>query len=74
MVSDVFPGQSYEIGNNVSLVVELDSETEIQNVYNQISQKGSVLMELQDTFWGSKYAKVQDAFGVIWDLNYTKSS
>ncbi len=30
-------------------------------------------MELQDTFWGAKYAKLQDAFGVIWDLNHEKS-
>ena len=30
-------------------------------------------MELQDTFWGAKYAKVQDPFGVMWDLNYTKA-
>jgi hypothetical protein len=29
-------------------------------------------MELQDTFWGVKYAKLQDAFGVIWDLNQEK--
>lgn len=74
MISDVFPGQSYEIGNNISLVLEIDSETEIQKVYNQLRQKGNVIMELQDTFWGAKYGKVQDAFGVIWDLNYMKKS
>lgn len=30
-------------------------------------------MELQDTFWGAKFAKVKDCFGVIWDLNYPKA-
>ncbi|AZV42974.1 VOC family protein [Peribacillus asahii] len=73
MISDVSPNQPYETGNNISLVLELESKEEIQHIYTQLSQKGSILMELQDTFWGAKYAKVQDPFGVIWDLNYTKA-
>jgi PhnB protein len=30
-------------------------------------------MELQDTFWGAKYAKVKDKYGYTWDLNYQKA-
>lgn len=72
MVSDSFPGQDVTAGNHISLVLEFGSEEEIQSIYNAIANKGTVLMELQDTFWGAKYAKVKDPFGVIWDLNYTK--
>ncbi|CAM3393843.1 VOC family protein [Aeromicrobium ponti] len=71
MVSDAFPGQGVTVGNHISLVLEFESEEEIQSIYNAITNKGTVLMELQDTFWGAKYAKVKDPFGVIWDLNYT---
>jgi|SRR3954469_16419909 PhnB protein len=74
MVSDAFPGSSVVAGNNISLTLEFESEEEIQKVYDALREKGSVNMELQDTFWGAKYAKVKDAFGIIWDLNYTKSS
>ncbi|MFC3886011.1 VOC family protein [Bacillus songklensis] len=73
MVSDAFPGQSIEVGNHISLALEMESEEEIQKLYHALSQRGSVLMELQDTFWGAKFAKVKDCFGVIGDLNYTKS-
>ncbi|WP_078410311.1 VOC family protein [Priestia abyssalis] len=73
MVSDAFLGQSIEAGNHISLALEMESEEEIQKLYGALSEKGSVLMELQDTFWGAKFAKVKDCFGVIWDLNYTKS-
>ncbi|MCH1625806.1 VOC family protein [Ferdinandcohnia quinoae] len=73
MVSDTFPGSTVEIGNNISLVLELGSEEEIQKIYSRLSEKGTVEMELQDTFWGAKYAKVKDPFGITWDLNYTKS-
>jgi PhnB protein len=73
MVSDAFLGQSIETGNNISLALELESEEEIQKLYDRLSQNGTVLMELQDTFWGAKFAKVKDRFGIIWDLNYTKA-
>ncbi len=71
MVSDSFPGHTVEIGNNISLAIEMESEEEIEKIYAALKEKGSVLMELQDTFWGAKFAKVKDCYGVIWDLNYT---
>ncbi|MFJ5624055.1 VOC family protein [Peribacillus loiseleuriae] len=73
MVSDTFPGNSIEIGNHISLTVDFEDEAEIQKVYERLIQNGTIHMELQDTFWGAKFAKVKDPFGMIWDLNYTRS-
>ncbi|MEH7503590.1 VOC family protein [Neobacillus drentensis] len=73
MASDAFPGNSVVVGSNISLTLEFESEEEIQKIFDALSQKGTVFMELQDTFWGAKYAKVKDSYGVIWDLNYTKA-
>ena len=73
MVSDAFLGQGVEIGNNLSLALTFESEEEIQSVYNALSHNGTVHMELQDTFWNSKFAKVRDQFGIIWDLDYPKA-
>lgn len=73
MISDAFPGQTVDKGSNISLTLEFESDDEIQKYYDALVQNGTAHMELQDTFWGAKYAKVQDSFGVIWDLNYPKS-
>ncbi|WP_338752552.1 VOC family protein [Bacillus sp. FJAT-52991] len=73
MVSDSFLGQRVESGNQISLALTLETEQEIQSIYDTLRQDGTVLMELQDTFWNSKFAKVQDRFGVIWDLDYPKA-
>lgn len=73
MVSDVFLNQKVTVGNNISLALELDSEEEIQKLYSRLKEKGTVYMELQDTFWGATFAKVKDAYGVIWDLNFEKA-
>lgn len=72
MVSDSFGEQSVTPGNHIALVLEFESEEKINNIYERLSKEGTVHMELQDTFWGAVYAKVQDPFGVIWDLNHTK--
>ncbi|MFC0187503.1 VOC family protein [Fictibacillus aquaticus] len=73
MASDSFLGQELPNGSNMSLVLELESEEEIQSLYEKLKQDGNVLMELQDTFWGAKYGKVKDAYGITWDLNLQKA-
>ncbi|MBS4192519.1 VOC family protein [Bacillus sp. FJAT-49705] len=73
MASDSFLNDSVQLGNNISLALEFENEEEIQMIYDHLSKNGSILMELQDTFWGAKYAKVKDAYGIIWDLNMTKA-
>ena len=73
MASDAFPGNVINKGNNISLALDLKSEEEIKRLYDALRENGKVYMELQDTFWGAKYAKVTDPFGIAWDLNYQKS-
>jgi PhnB protein len=72
MVSDTFPGSEVQAGSNISLVLEFDSEEEIQKIYDRLSAQSKVHMELQDTFWGAKFAKLTDPYGITWDLNYQK--
>jgi len=72
MLSDTFPGNPFDAGNNVALVLECESDSEIQHLYEVMCEQGLSLMELQDTFWGAKYGKVKDKFGIHWDLNFTK--
>jgi PhnB protein len=73
MFSDTFPGQSVVVGTNITLTLEPESEEEIQSLYDALRNGGKALMELEDTFWGAKYGRVQDSFGIIWELNYQKS-
>ncbi|RJS61027.1 VOC family protein [Bacillus sp. PK3_68] len=69
MVSDTFPGQEIKTGNQISLALTFESKEEIQSVYGKLQQEGTIHMELQTTFWGSTYAKLQDKFGIVWQLD-----
>ncbi len=56
---------------NANLLLELDSEEEINRIYSVLSKDGAVEFELQKTFWGAYHAVVTDGYGNTWGLNYT---
>ncbi|WP_315119847.1 VOC family protein [uncultured Clostridium sp.] len=56
-----------------NLVLELESEEEINRLYSALSKNGSVQFELQKTFWGAYHAVVIDSCGNKWGLNYSAS-
>ncbi len=68
---DVF-NQKLNQGNNIQFALELDNEVEINKLYDSLSKEGQVKMELQDTFWNSKFAIVTDKHGITWELNFPK--
>ncbi|OXM84921.1 VOC family protein [Paenibacillus rigui] len=68
--SDTFPGQQVTRGDQVSLTIEFDSEERTDQVYEILKVGAEVRMPLQQTFWGAKYAKLIDRYGIQWDLNY----
>jgi len=68
--SDSMPNVEVETGNKVSMNIECTSMEEINEAYALLSEGAKVEYELQDTFWGARYAKLTDRFGLRWDLNY----
>lgn len=70
--SDTSSEGEYQVGSNVQINLNLDSEAEIRKVYEGLSQGATVTMELQDTFWGAIYGALVDKFGVSWSFNYMK--
>lgn len=72
MLADSTEERPQEIQQGLSLTVQCESEKEIHKLYDGLLREGTMLMELQDTFWGTKYGKVRDKYGFIWDLNCEK--
>lgn len=60
-------------GQTMDLVLQLESEEEINRLYATLRQDGTVQFELQKTFWGAYHAVVRDQFGITWSLNYALS-
>ncbi len=69
MASDVPEGQELVRGKDFSLSIECESREEEERLFAALAEDGSVVMPLQDTFWGSHFGIVEDRFGVRWQLD-----
>jgi len=67
---DIFNGDKEADMNH--LLLDLESEEEINRIYQALSENGSVKFELQKTFWGAHHAVVTDCYGNTWGLNYSE--
>lgn len=69
MFSDIPSDMPFVAGNNFSLTVITKDIEEVKSSFNQIKEKGSVIMDLQETFWSKCYGSVVDQFGIIWQFS-----
>ena len=70
MFSDIFPGSPFIAGNNISLAYVTDNLDDIQSVFNQLAEGGTIAMELQETFWSKSYGSLKDKFGIEWQVSH----
>ncbi|TLS36811.1 VOC family protein [Pseudalkalibacillus caeni] len=69
MLSDTFPGQPYQIGEQVTVAVMISNAEKAEKVFEKLQQDGKVLMPLQQTFWSPSYGQVKDKFGITWQVS-----
>ena len=71
MFSDCPPNIPLKFGNNTALVINKDNTEEIKELFNALKEDGTVVTDLQETFWSRLYAFVEDKYGILWHLIYT---
>ncbi|MBG0841026.1 VOC family protein [Ectopseudomonas toyotomiensis] len=69
MASDNLPQSPYEGIKGCSVSLQVDNVPEAERLYEALSAGGSVQMELQATFWATRFAMLTDRFGVSWMIN-----
>lgn len=63
-------GAPFIAGNNFSLSLGAESETEAEKLFNGLSSGGTIVMPMQRTFWGAYFGMFNDKFGIQWMVNY----
>lgn len=64
-------GPPLATGNNFSLSIELESREQCDELFAKLSAGGSVVMPLQEMFWGAYFGQCTDRFGINWMVDYT---
>ena len=55
---------------SMTISVNRPNPIEVDEIVAQARAAGAtVILEPQDVFWGSRYAKVRDPFGHVWAFN-----
>jgi predicted 3-demethylubiquinone-9 3-methyltransferase (glyoxalase superfamily) len=62
-------GPIFKLNPSISFYVYCGSDDEIERLYKSLLENGSVLMPLDKYPWSSRYAWVQDKYGVSWQLD-----
>ena len=70
MASDLCDETGLIKGNNVSLMLDCDSEDQIRNTYDRLSEGGNKSHPLEKTFWNALFGDLTDKFGINWLMNY----
>ncbi len=70
MVMDSPSSRPVLADTNVHVFVDFDSTNELEESFDALAEGGKVTMPVQDTFWGSRFGMVQDAFGTRWMLSH----
>ncbi len=71
MGSDVLENMGPKItqGNNFSISISPDSKEEADRLFAGLSSGGTVVMSMNQTFWGAYYGMFTDKFGINWMIN-----
>lgn len=63
-------GHATVIGNNFSISINAESEAKAKQLFNGLSQGGTITMPLDKTFWGALFGMFTDKFGIQWMVNF----
>ncbi|HEX2869541.1 MAG TPA: VOC family protein [Ignavibacteriales bacterium] len=63
-------GQKLTVGNNFSIVLNVDSEQEVNRLFDLLSSGGKAQVKPENTFWGAYFGMTTDRFGIQWMLSY----
>ena len=68
MGGDVTPDR-YEEPKGFSLSLQIASAADAERIFRDLAQDGTVLLQLEKTFWAERFGMVVDRFGIPWLIN-----
>jgi Uncharacterized protein conserved in bacteria len=54
--------------NGFDLSLEFATEEEAREAFSKLSEGGRVIMPLEKQFWGSLFGRIEDKFGIKWQV------
>ncbi len=66
-------GAPRQTGGNFAFTINPDSRDEARRIFHALAEGGSVLIPIDDTFWGGYFGYLKDRFGIQWKILFEES-
>ncbi|NOV02605.1 VOC family protein [Paenibacillus planticolens] len=61
--------ETVDRGRGMDLTLEFQSEEEARQIFAGLSDGGKVMMPFERMFWGTMFGRLEDPFGVVWQIS-----
>ena len=68
------PPERYEKPQGFSVTLGVDTPAEAERIFKALSEKGTLHMPLQETFWAVRFGMLVDQFDIPWMINCEKAA
>jgi PhnB protein len=65
---DLLP-KDYGLPRGFFVLLNIDHPADTERMFRSLSEKGTVRMPIQETFWSIRFGIVVDQFGIPWEIN-----
>jgi PhnB protein len=63
------PPDRYEAMKGISVTLGIEKPADAERIFHALSEKGTVQMPIQETFWAARFGMLVDQFGTPWMIN-----
>lgn len=69
MFSDVLPNRQVKVGNNMSLLIDMEDANDLKTLFDKFNDQATVTMPFEATFWSKGFGSLIDKYGIEWQFN-----
>jgi PhnB protein len=73
MASDTPNSMDFRPGNNISVSLSGEDESELRGYWDKLAEGGTITMPLEKAPWGDSFGMLVDPFGVAWLVNINQA-
>ena len=67
------PPDHFQKPQGFSVSLQIKNQAEAERIFHALSEKGTVTMPIQQTFWAARFGMLTDQFGIPWMINCEKA-
>lgn len=70
-IADTSSNEPLGVNSGFDLTLEFATDDEAKDAFTKLSVGGTVIMPLEKQFWGTLFGRVQDKYGIKWQITTT---